>query len=584
MGEYERAVVERNVPVRPRGSSSRGWGPSHQRLPPPRPSRTRYLAIALALLFVVFELTARRLLADGLLGALGSTLQLLVRTGLVIAGLCLGVALAPRALAAFRRRRRHGVGLPAERLAEEPDPAQAVRARSLGDGGGAFLGHSAAGGWVAAHPEHAVLVLGPPRSGKTSAVVIPALLASPGAVVCTSTKPDVLRATVGARSTAGQVWLFDPAAEQDRPPKGARRLRWSPVAAATSWDRALQLSRAMTAATSPGAGTMNESHWRERSAALLAPLLLAANVGGLNVGDVLRWVLRGDLDAPASVLADHAQPVAEDVLAGIARTDSRERSSIFSATAGALAAYNADATRRAAAHPNFDPDRFVSGTDTIYVTAPAHAQAQCAPLVVGMLEQIRHAAYSRARPGDGCGPPLLMCLDELANIAPIHDLPALVSEAGGQGLHVLACLQDLSQARSRWGDAADGFLSLFQTKLILDGIADSKTLEAVSLMLGEYDRYVVSHTTGRTHVDRWFSRQPPTQSDSSSLSTVRQRVLSPGEIACLPEGHGLLLRGSRWELLRLAPWHSNEPWRTLAALTAPSSRLDLARGPARSQG
>ncbi len=528
-------------------------------------------------------MTSRRLLAEGLLGALGSTLQLLLRAVLVLAALYLGVALAPIALASGRRRRGHPAGQLGERLAEDPDPASAVRGRSLGGGGGAFLGHSITGCWVAAHPEHAVLVLGPPRSGKTSAVVIPALLASPGAALCTSTKPDVLRATSGARSTAGQVWLFDAAAEQDPLPAGTRRLRWSPVAAAASWDRALLLARAMTAATSPGAGTMNESHWRERSAALLAPLLLAANLGRHNVGDVLRWVLRGELDPPAALLSDHGEPVAEDVLAGIARTDSRERSSIFSATAGALAAYNADATRRAASRPNFDPERFVAGTDTIYVTAPAHAQAQCAPLVVGLLEQIRQAAYARSRSGDAAGPPLLMCLDELANIAPIHDLPALVSEAGGQGLHVLACLQDLSQARSRWGDAADGFLSLFQTKLILDGIADSKTLEAVSLMLGEYDRHVVSQTSGRTHVDRWFSRQPPTQTDSSSISTVRQRVLSPGEIASLPDGTGLLLRGSSWQLVRLTPWHSNEPWRTLAALTTPSPGRDLAHARDRSR-
>jgi hypothetical protein len=53
------------------------------------------------------------------------------------------------------------------------------------------------------------------------------------------------------------------------------------------------------------------------------------------------------------------------------------------------------------------------------------------------------------------------------------DLPALASQAGGQNLQVVIGLQDLSQARTRWGqDAADGFLSLFQTKLILTGIAD----------------------------------------------------------------------------------------------------------------
>ena len=49
------------------------------------------------------------------------------------------------------------------------------------------------------------------------------------------------------------------------------------------------------------------------------------------------------------------------------------------------------------------------------------------------------------------GPVMLWALDEVANIAPIGDLPALISQAGGQRLQVMVGLQDLSQARSRWG-------------------------------------------------------------------------------------------------------------------------------------
>ena len=44
-------------------------------------------------------------------------------------------------------------------------------------------------------------------------------------------------------------------------------------------------------------------------------------------------------------LEDHGASIAADVLAGIMKTDERERSSILSATAGVLSAYNADAVR-----------------------------------------------------------------------------------------------------------------------------------------------------------------------------------------------------------------------------------------------
>ena len=49
------------------------------------------------------------------------------------------------------------------------------------------------------------MVLGPPRSGKTSSVVIPALLAAPGAAVSTATKPDKLRATWRSRAALGHA-------------------------------------------------------------------------------------------------------------------------------------------------------------------------------------------------------------------------------------------------------------------------------------------------------------------------------------------------------------------------------------------
>ncbi len=457
-------------------------------------------------------------------------------------------------------------GPPARVIDRPRSPGAIVRQRVLRAGGGAYLGVSQDGEWAAADPENAVMVLGPPRSGKTTAVMIPALMAASGAAVSTSTKPDVMGTTMRARSEIGEVWLFDPAGTESAP-EGVRRLSWSPVAAAASWDDALVMARAMTAATRAGSGTTNENHWTERATALLAPLLYAAHQSERPIGDVLKWILRKDLAPALEVLADSESEFPEDVLIGIQETDDRERSSIFSATAGVLAAYNSDAVRASAACPNFDPDRFTDSQDTIYITAPEHKQALCAPLIVGLLEQIRHSTYDRARTDHPAEHTMLWLLDEVANTAPIHDLPALVSQAGGQNLQVIAGLQDLSQARTRWGsDAADGFMSLFQAKVVLSGIADSKTLESISLALGEFDRDMVSQALGQSDPQEWLSS--PTQSDTVSYQTQRQRVLTPGEIARLPDGQGLLLRGTDWELIKLTKWHETEPWKTIAGTSA----------------
>ena len=151
---------------------------------------------------------------------------------------------------------------------------------------------------------------------------------------------------------------------------------------------------------------------------------------------------------------------------------------------------------------------------------------------------------------------MLFALDEVANIAPLQELPQIASEGGGQGLTLLAAFQDLSQARARWGKAADGFLTLFGTKLLLPGIADTTTLEAVSTMLGEYDRQVISRTS-----DANLFSDPGKK--TRTVSTQRTRVLSPGEIAGIPAGRALHLDGTDWELLTLTAAHRDEPWRTL---------------------
>ncbi len=104
---------------------------------------------------------------------------------------------------------------------------------------------------------------------------------------------------------------------------------------------------------------------------------------------------RTELDQPGQILEDHAADAATDVLMGVVKTEARERSSIFSAAAGVLSAYNSDAAK-AAPRTNFDAREFVGSRGTVYVSAPAHRQAACAPLVVGLLEQLRHATYERS--------------------------------------------------------------------------------------------------------------------------------------------------------------------------------------------
>ncbi|MGH2843491.1 MAG: type IV secretory system conjugative DNA transfer family protein [Solirubrobacteraceae bacterium] len=394
----------------------------------------------------------------------------------------------------------------------------------------------------------AVLVIGPSQSGKTSSVIVPTLLDYPGPVVSTSTKPDVLRATMSARCDRGQLWQFDPTGHAPDI-TGVQTLRWSPLSCSAHWDGALLMARAMVDGSGAGVGTTDGTHWTKRAQALLAAILHAAATSDAPMRTVIGWVTSHDIDQPLAALREHAgAPLALDVLSGVANTEERERSSIFSATADALDAYTSQAALDAAAAENFDADRFVTSHDAVYIYAPAESQRMAAPLVCGLLAEIRRATYHAHASGQLDGRRVLFALDEVANVAPITELPQIASEGGGQGLLLLAVLQDLSQARARWGTIADGFLTLFGSKLILPGVADQRTLETISVALGEYDRRVV--TESRANVPGLWATQK-----STSHSTQRTRVLSPGEVANIPAGRALHLDGVRWELLTLTPVH-----------------------------
>lgn len=239
--------------------------------------------------------------------------------------------------------------------------------------------------------------------------------------------------------------------------------------------------------------------------------------------DVVDWVLSGDTKTPHTILSAAADGgladavLAAKVLQGVDRAADQERQSIWSATADVIDVYTTVEALEAATDSNFDPATFVHSADTVYVAAAAEQQNARAPLVVALIEAVRDAQYRRHPAATLAGQTWSLILDEVANVAPIASLPALVSEAGGQGLHVLAAVQDLSQIKARWGiEVAEGFLSLFGHVLVLGGIRDTRTLEAFSVVCGE-----------------WTSRD----------ETIKRRWMDPGAIYALADGQALYLWG-----------------------------------------
>ena len=377
---------------------------------------------------------------------------------------------------------------------------------------GIYLGRNHNGD-VTSGRERSTLVIGPSRSGKTSSIIIPNLLLTTRSVVVTSTKADVV-AAMASRRRDGATLLFDPSGMIPTPP-GVTRIGYSPINQSRDWDGAVLATRTLADVARRMTNERGDDHWTERATSLVAPMIHAAALRGESLGQLATRIDRRRVDGDVETLRTRHgdEHPSVTLLLAIAQTDERERSGIWSTASGLFAGLRTDAARAAARGAPLDVEAFLSGPHQLHIVAPSRHQAVSTPLIVGLIDELVHATYDRHHDGAR----LLLALDELANVAPLPRLPGIVSEGGGQGVLTLACLQDLSQARSRWGPTADGFLSLFATTVVLPGVADRATLELLQRIAGR--TMVPSHTVQRHrgratgHATNWIERDRATVGD-----------------------------------------------------------------------
>jgi len=396
--------------------------------------------------------------------------------------------------------------------------------------------------------EDSVLLVGPPRMGKGLHLVIPWVLDAPGPVVATSTRPDTLAVTLHARAKRGPVAIFDP----QRLAGLDNGLRWSPVRGCEVPRTALVRARGLAAGAGWGGSVSDSEFWAGQTETALRCLLHAAALDHRRAIDLYRWSLNPALAEDAvTILNRHSDAAAgwADALDAAVHADPRTRDSVWLGVRQSLAAL-ADPDVLAAVDPRageaFDPAAFLKDNGTLFLLAASVTSASCAPLVAAFVEDITETARSVAARAAGArlDPPLLLALDEIANLTPLPSLPSLMAEGGGSGITTLAVLQSLAQARHRWGEhAADTIWDAATVKVVLGGLAKMRDLEDVSRLLGDVDEATETLSRGRA-------------GERSSTTSMRQMpVMPPSVLRTLPFGTGiLLLRHTRPLVLDLQPW------------------------------
>ncbi len=472
-------------------------------------------------------------------------------TAVVAAALVLaGLLLAPAALLGRRLWRRRPAGAtrslarrgdvasmlagPAAAKARALRPSLAPRGRLHVHDAGLALGRLLPRGPVlTASWEDVALAVMAPRSGKTTALAVPATLAAPGPVALTSNKSDAWAATAALRAadTGQRVWTFDP----QQIARAQQLWYWDPLADLAGVEDAERLASHFVL-------TVDDEHtrdiWGPAAAELLAALFLAGHLAGVDLAGAYGW-LQSELDPTAVATLDQAgyPALARSLRASM---EAPARTAVRCLRDPQITAW----TTPGPGLDRFDPAAFAGSRQTLYLLSK-DGGGSAAPLVAALTDRVLRCAVNAAEDRGGrLDPPLLAVLDEAANVCRIADLPQLYSHLGSRGILPLTILQSYAQGEAVWGRTGMRTLwSAATVKLLGAGLDEASFVEDVSRLVGEHDVPADSwsHGDGRT---------------TRTSSTRRERILPAAELRALPKGSALLLAtGTRPALLSLLPWY-----------------------------
>jgi type IV secretory pathway TraG/TraD family ATPase VirD4 len=373
--------------------------------------------------------------------------------------------------------------------------------------------------------------------------------------VAISIKRDLIDVTGGWRQRKGKVQIYDPAGATGFP-----TLKWSPHYECNDFETAWRYGNAYSSDIGPRGHSRGDSdwgHWRDAAQRLVAVAFYAGARLNAPIAQVRAWVddSSGQSLHDALIAVQDADPIAFEVFQSIQNRPEIERGSCYSSAQRVLSIFMERKVAESASGFEFDPaDFLLEGENTLYVSAPLHQMGRLQALFVGLIENILQAAaeIAQASPSGRLPRPLLMMLDECANVAPIDVMPNYLATGNSQGISMIAIFNDLAQVRDRYGELAETIVNNSRAKLFLSGISDLSTLELASELIGEGRCRSFTHNMG---------------GDASEYSYGYRSLVASDVARQLRPGHGLLIyHYLRPMSLGLRPWFRSHILRQRAKL------------------
>jgi type IV secretion system protein VirD4 len=304
------------------------------------------------------------------------------------------------------------------------------------------------GPYVTVGQRSSLLIVGPTQSGKTSSLVVPALLRWRDAVIVTSVKSDVVEVTSRWRRSIGDVQILEPGRDGG--------MTWDPLEGVTTLRHATRVARDLTFESDRG----EAAFWNALATKLVASLLILAHERGASIFDVARVVERHDL---ASWLSSRPS-VAADVVRSFCDYDPKTLDSVLTTADTMLMPWRFE-------QPLAAVRDVVTGANTLYLCSPRGEQRHYEPLFRGALRMVLEEQQRRVDAGNSRR--LLMVLDEAATVASLDELDQLAATVSGLGVTLVTVIQDFAQLVARWGPRAATIVNNHTTRVVLGGLADA---------------------------------------------------------------------------------------------------------------
>lgn len=380
--------------------------------------------------------------------------------------------------------------------------------------------------------------LAPTQSGKSRRGLVHLALDAPGALLCSTTKPDLLEFAGLARTRremAGPVLVFD-ATGQVRWPA---RLRWSPITGCTDWATAYRRAHTMVEASAVGLANVggNDKVFRERATFVLGAYLLAAATGGAPLDTLVRWALqRSSSGEVVDLLVRAGYPQLGGNLLEEVGMVAETADAVWLSVRRVIEPF-LDPVLRDACSPRagaaFDARAHIANQGSLFLIAGQHQAAHAVPLLTALAEDWLTTAQEMALgyPTRRLDPPATAVLDELPNATPLPQLPDIVSDSAGRGVLTHWAAQSMAQLEDTFTPArARQLLDNTTTITLFGGLKDKRALDWASALAGHHDR-----ARHQAHSDGLFLP------GRTSIGTETVPTYRPGAIRTVRRGQVLVL-------------------------------------------